>query len=155
MVRVECAIFGLFGKKQRAARVATITFDEAYCHSAANPAARIYQTGKGTTDLRVVFPDFAGFWQRYINRNDGLSDDTLLALRDGGAVFVVSVVEGGEYRCHDGVGDDGSITLHAANLMGMGTSKPFAGFSGGALAFGIYQLGAFRFELVWAMVYED
>jgi hypothetical protein len=148
-------MFGLFGKKPPQTLKSSITFDESHCHSAGLVTPVAYKIAKGTTDLRVVFPDFEAFWQTHINRNQALPNETLIALRDGNAIFAAAIVEGGEYHYHNGVGDDGTLTLNAANLMGMGTTAAFAGFSNGALAFGIYHLGTFRFEMVWATVYTD
>ncbi len=148
-------MFGLFGKKQPVTQVATVVFNEEHCHSAGNPDAQPYRLAKGITDLRFVFPDFEAFWQTYINRNPHLSNDSLIALRDGQAVFTISVVAGQEYQYHGGMNDDGTITLNAANLMAMGHKTPFPGFIDGALAFGLYHPGAFQFEVLWATVYTS
>jgi hypothetical protein len=147
-------MFGLFDKK-RQPLLATMIFDEAYCHSAGNAAARTYIIAKGTTDLRFVIPNFEAFWQTYINQNENLTDETLIALRDGKAVFTISVVDGGEYYHHDGVADDGSVVLNADNLEGADPQKPFAGFLNGVLALGLYHIGEFRFEVLWATLYAS
>ncbi|MGL4321535.1 MAG: hypothetical protein ACRCS3_11785 [Paracoccaceae bacterium] len=148
-------MFGLFGKKSPAKLLSLVTFDQRYCHSDGNPNPAIYEIAKGTTDLQFAFPDFEAFWQTYINRNPHVTNETLIALRDGQAVFTASVVQDGEYHYHNGVGDDGSITLNAANLQPMGARSPFPGFTNGALAFGLYHIGAFRFEVLWATTYSS
>jgi hypothetical protein len=145
-------MFGLFGKKKEV--VSTLTFDEAYCHSAGLDQPQTYRIAKGTSDLRFVFPDFEAFWQTYINRNPHLSDETITAMREDRALFATAVVEGGEYRHFDGVGEDGSIMLNADTLHAFGHDKPFATFGKGAIAFGIYHPGIYRFEVLWATVYE-
>ncbi len=96
-----------------------------------------------------------GFWQTYINRNPHLLDESLIALRDEQAVFSIAVVEGGEYRYFDGIDDHGSVTLNAATLAAFGHDKPFSRFSNGALAFGTYFLGAYRFQVLWATIYAE
>jgi hypothetical protein len=158
------AMFGLFGKKKDL--LSTITFDEAYCHSARLEKPLTYRIPKGTTELRFVFPDFNGFWQTYINRNPHLPDETITALQEDRALFSTAVIVGGnyrhsdgpgednDYRHFDGVGEDGSILLNADTLHAFGHDKPFTTFSKGGIAFGIYHTGIYRFDSLWSTVYE-
>lgn len=145
-------MFGMFGKKKDV--VSTVTFDEAYCHSAGVDQPQTYRLAKGTTDLRFVFPDFESFWQTYINRNPHLSDETIVAMREDRAMFATAVVEGGEYRYFDGVGQDGSMLLSKGSLTAFGHDRPFTVFGKGAIAFGIYHAGLYRFEVLWATLYQ-
>jgi hypothetical protein len=148
-------MFGIFGKKEPQKITSTLVFDEAYCHSSGEASQKTYLIEKGTTDLCFSFPDFDSFWQTHINRNQQISDETLIALRDQQAVFTISVVDNGQYQYHNGVGEDGTVTLNAANLQSVDHGKRLTQFSGGVLAFGIYHIGAYRFEVVWATLYAE
>lgn len=145
-------MFGLFGKKTTTPLSHRLTFDEAFCHSA-GPAGRIYEIPKGTSEIVFAFGSFDAFWQRYVNQNMGLSNETLQALQDGQAMFIGAVADGGEYHCQTGVNDADCMVLNADTLAQMGADKPFGGFQGGSILFGIYHLGQFRTELLWATVY--
>ena len=145
-------MFGLSGKKKVV--LSTLTFDEAYSHSAGLERPSTYRIAKGTTDLRFVFPDFEAFWQIYINRNPHLSEATLVAMQNDQALFATAVVEGGEYRYYDGVDRDDAMLLNAGSLLAFGHDKPFRVFGKGAIAFGIYHTGVYRFEVLWATIYE-
>jgi hypothetical protein len=145
-----------FPFKSKAAAVrSVVTFDEAYCHSAGTDTTpATYDIQRGTTELVFQFPDFESFWQTYVNRNEGLSDDTLIALRDGAASFVFQVVEDGAHLCIDGVNDAGEMILNAGTLKQMGAKAPLKTFNQGVLAIGIYHPGAMRFEVLWATMYR-
>jgi hypothetical protein len=148
-------MFKLFGKKAPEHRQSVIVFDEAYCHSAGQDAlARTYQIAKGTTEVLFRFPDFEAFWQTYVNKNPGLSNESLSALRDEKAVFVIEVIDGGPYTFLDGMDEDGQAVLNAGTLTPFGTDKPFTVFGRGALGIGLYHLGEFRTEILWATMYE-
>jgi hypothetical protein len=148
-------MLGLFGKKPARPMQSVITFDEAFCHSAGvDVRAQTYPITKGTTELVFRFPDFEAFWQTYVNRNPGLPEASLIALRDEKAVFVFQIVENGTYMYLDGVADDGRVVLNADTLTAFGTDKPFTFFGRGAMAIGLYHLGEYRTEILWATMYE-
>jgi hypothetical protein len=148
-------MFKLFGKKAPESKQSIITFDEAYCHSAGQGTdARTYRIAHGTTELVFRFPDFEEFWQTYLNANAGLSDATRIALRDEKAVFVFQVLENGTYMYLDGADDQGQVVLNAATLTPMGAGRALATFGQGAISIGIYHLGEYRTEVLWATMYE-
>lgn len=148
---------GLFGRKPSPPISATLVLDEAFCHSAGRDDAQIYALPRGTGEVVWQFPDFDAFWQAHVNRNAGVSNETLLALKEGRAIFAAAVVEdgAGQFVCLDGVGEGDRMVLGAATLKPFGAAKPFPGFSSGAILFAIYHPGALRFENLWATVYRS
>jgi hypothetical protein len=148
-------MFKFVSKAKVAAMQSVITFDEAHCHSAGSETTALtYSIPRGTTELVFRFPDFEAFWQTYVNRNEALSDDTLIALRDGAAAFVFQVVQDGIYMHTNGVSDHGEVILNAATLQQAGAKAPLTTFGDGVLAIGIYHPGAYRFEVLWATLYR-
>lgn len=148
-------MFGLFGKKPPAPKSCRLMFDEAFCHSAgADTPAQDYKIDPGTTEIVFAFGDFETFWQTYINRNEGISNETLQALADGRALFIGAVVQDGQYFCLNGVNDRGEMLLNATSLQPFGAKNAFKAFDNGAIMFGIYHIGELRVEPVWATVYS-
>lgn len=146
-------MFGLFGKKVPPPLRATIEFDEAHNHAAGEgQGGQVHTIPKGTTEILFRFPDFEGFWQSYINGS--LTQDSLIALRDGQAIFAFQVIEGGVHMATGGVGDDGSILLNGQSLQPLDAPKPLALFEKGAIGIGLYHLGQYRFEVLWATMYQ-
>jgi hypothetical protein len=151
-------MFGLFSKKPKTGPTtvsATLLFDEGFCHSSGLPSPQTYSIPRDTTDLVFRFPDFESFWQTYVNRNPYLSDESLVALRDGQAKFVFQVVQGGAYLFADGVSDDGAAILNAGSLVPLSAQTPLTSFASGALAIGLYYPGSMRFEVLWATLYDQ
>ena len=150
-------MLGLFGRKPLPPVSATLVLDEAFCHSAGRDDAQVYALPRGTSEVVWRFPDFEAFWQAYVNRNLGLSNETLLALKEGRAAFAAAGVEdgAGQFVCLDGVGEGDRMVLSAATLQPFGAPKPFPGFSSGAILFAIYHLGELRFENLWATLYRS
>lgn len=149
-------MFGLFGKKPSVPKSCTLMFDEAFCHSAgADMPVQEYKIGPGTTEIVFAFGDFEAFWQTYINRSGGISNETRQAMADGRALFIGAVVQDGQYFCLNGVNERGEMLLNATSLQPFGAKNPFTLFGSGAIMFGIYHVGELRVEALWATLYSQ
>ncbi|MGL4310680.1 MAG: hypothetical protein ACRCSU_09350 [Paracoccaceae bacterium] len=148
-------MFGLFGKKPPPVLRAEIRFDEAHNHAAGEgQGGQVHVIPRGTTEILFRFPDFEAFWQSYINGNPHIAQESLIALRDGQAVFAFQVIEGGVHMTTSGVSDDGTILLGGETLRPLDAPKPLAQFEKGAIGIGLYHLGQYRFEVLWATMYQ-
>lgn len=148
-------MFRMFGKKPPPSLRAEIEFDEVHNHAGRDgQGGQIHTIPRGTTEILFRFPDFETFWQTYINHNPAIPDESLIALRDGRAAFAFQVIENGVHMTTSGVGDDGSILLNVETLQPLDAPKALSSFGKGAIGIGLYHLGQFRFEVLWATMYQ-
>lgn len=149
-------VLGSFGSKPPQPLHSDITFEEAYCYSAGLEDAKTYEIAKGTTELRFSFPDAQAFWDLYVTTNQYLDPTWLELYRDEKAIFVTMLVnDQGQYMQPNGIDADGTIVMNADVLRDFGAGEPLRTFGDGVISIGFYELGAFKFNVLWMTMYKS
>ena len=131
----------------------TIVFDEAYCHSSGLESPKTYQLEKGVADLTFDFGSLESFTKTYIRENPYFPEDALKALQEDNAAFYPQLAQDGNYSFNE-AGFSEQMLLNKDTLIAMGAPK-FKVFTSGVIALGIYHYGEFRFQVLWATMYES
>ena len=132
----------------------TILFDEVYCHSAGNGEAKTYDLERGITDLTFDFGSLEHFVKVYVRENAHFPEDAIEALQQDQAIFTVQVVQDTCTYMLKEPGLTEQLLLSKDTLVAMGPGN-FKLFTDGVIGVGIYHLGQFRFQVLWATMYAS
>ncbi len=133
----------------------TIVFDERFCHSTgAASGAGTYETDKGTTEIIFIFGRFGEFIDTYLFDNPYLPDGVKRLVAEKRGVFCAQLVQDGLYMCRNGVSPDGRLSSRPESLTLLKGGRRLRVFSGGAIAFGIFQPDTLQFHVLWATMYK-